>query len=169
MSPRPSKRPCLRSIAAFNSRCWTSQSMTMDVRRWLIGSPHHASHSFISPGIGDRISPTYQVHHGSVSRLQNPSCLQRSEKRLAKAAPIPTSFSRRKGFILAKFRVVDLRTSTIEADQVVEASTPEGAAAAVLGERAVRGGQSLRQIICRVYWDDSAGRRTMVRLYRPKE
>ena len=86
----------------------------------------------------------------------------------AKQHVFPTALSRQKGVILTKFRVVDLRT-TIETDKVVEASTPEGAAAAALGEKVIRGGQNLRRIICRVYWEDGAGRKTMVRLYRPME
>lgn len=54
-------------------------------------------------------------------------------------------------------------------DQLVDASSPEAAAAAALGEKAIRGGQSVRRLLCRVYWPDSGGRQTMVRLYRPIE
>lgn len=68
---------------------------------------------------------------------------------------------------MPKFRVVDLRTKTIEPDQTVDASTPEAAAASALGEKAIRGGQNLKRLICRVYWPDKSGQMNMVRLYRP--
>lgn len=66
-----------------------------------------------------------------------------------------------------QFRVVDLRTKTIEADHLVDAPSPEIAAAEALGERAVRGGQSPKRLLCRVYWKDRDGQMTMARLYRP--
>lgn len=65
------------------------------------------------------------------------------------------------------FRVVDLRTKTIETDHLVNAPSPETAAAEALGERAVRGGQNRKGLVCRVYWKDRHGQMIMVRLYRP--
>jgi hypothetical protein len=68
---------------------------------------------------------------------------------------------------LRKFRIVDLRSDVIEPEQIVEARSPEDAAWQALGEKAVRGGQSLKRLVCRAYWQDSGGQTNMVRLYRP--
>lgn len=68
---------------------------------------------------------------------------------------------------LPQYRIVDLRAQTIKPDHTVEAHTPEAAATAALGEKAIRGGQNLKRLLCRVYWPDSNGQMNMVRLYRP--
>lgn len=63
------------------------------------------------------------------------------------------------------FRVIDLRSGTIEPESLVDARSPEDAALQALGEKGVRGGQNRNRLICRVYWSQD-GQTNMVRLYR---
>ncbi|MBO9590863.1 hypothetical protein [Devosia sp.] len=63
------------------------------------------------------------------------------------------------------FRVIDLRSGTIEPENLVDARSPEDAALQALGEKGVRGGQNRNRLICRVYWSQD-GQTNMVRLYR---
>jgi hypothetical protein len=72
-----------------------------------------------------------------------------------------------RGSNLAKFRVIDLRSQTIEAEHLVDAHSPEAAAERALGEKTVRGQRGQNTLLCRVYWQDSNGPTNMVRLYRP--
>lgn len=65
-----------------------------------------------------------------------------------------------------QFRVVDLRSDLIDPDErVVEATSPEAAATAVLGLDVVRSG-SKRDLVARVYWRLPDQPTNMVRLYR---
>lgn len=66
---------------------------------------------------------------------------------------------------MPQFRVIDLRSGTIEPESVVDARSPEDAALQALGEKGVRGGQNRNRLICRVYWSQD-GQTNMVRLYR---
>lgn len=68
---------------------------------------------------------------------------------------------------MARFRVVDLRSGS-EAEEHVDASSPILAATLVLGEDVVKGNRNLGAPVCRVYWQDSGGSTTMVRLYRAR-
>lgn len=69
-------------------------------------------------------------------------------------------------FALGKFRVIDLRSGVIEPEHIVDAGSPEEAALLSLGEKGIRGGQNRSRLFCRVYWTDSVGQTSMVRLYR---
>lgn len=66
---------------------------------------------------------------------------------------------------MPQFRVIDLRSETIEPARIVDARSPEEAALLALGERGIRGGQNRNRLICRVYWGQE-GQTNMVRLYR---
>lgn len=68
---------------------------------------------------------------------------------------------------MGKFRVIDLRSGVVEPEHIVDAGSPEEAALQALGEKGVRGGPNRSRLFCRVYWTDSAGQTSMVRLYRP--
>lgn len=68
---------------------------------------------------------------------------------------------------MGNFRVIDLRSGVIEPEHIVDAPSPELAALQALGEKGVRDGQNRARLFCRVYWQDSAGKTNMVRLYRP--
>lgn len=65
---------------------------------------------------------------------------------------------------MTQFSLFDCRTDTISAELTVKARSPEEAALLGLGETLCRGGHH-RNLVCRVYWDDGAGKRNMVRLY----
>lgn len=67
---------------------------------------------------------------------------------------------------LPQYRVIDVRSCTIEPQHMVEARSPEEAALRSLGEHVVRGGQSRNRLVCRVYWIHER-QTNMVRLYRP--
>ncbi len=68
---------------------------------------------------------------------------------------------------MSKYRVIDLRSDTLEPEHLIDARSPEDAAQQSLGERGIRGGQNRARLLCRVYWTDSEGTTNMVRLYRP--
>ena len=65
------------------------------------------------------------------------------------------------------FRIIDLRTGTIEPEQHADAKSPEQAAEQVLGLKLFRAGHP-RNLVCRVYWQD-ANNTNMVRLYSKSE
>jgi hypothetical protein len=70
---------------------------------------------------------------------------------------------------LQHFRVVDLRAEDAEVERLVEAHTPEEAAASALGELCVRGTRKNRtDLVCKVYWLLNGGN-NMVRFYRRTE
>ncbi len=73
------------------------------------------------------------------------------------------------GSALGQFRLIDLRSGVIDAEQIVEARSPEDAAAKALGEKVIRGGQNRNRMVCRVYWEEANGQVSMVRLYRAVE
>jgi phage-related baseplate assembly protein len=64
---------------------------------------------------------------------------------------------------LPSFRIIDLRSTTIEPELHAEAKSPEQAAESALGMKLVRAGHP-RNLVCRVYWQDAAST-NMVRLY----
>lgn len=70
---------------------------------------------------------------------------------------------------MGQFRVIDLRSGLVEPEHLVDACTPEEAAAKALGESVVRGGINRKRIVCRVYWSEAEGQMNMVRLYRAPE
>lgn len=65
---------------------------------------------------------------------------------------------------LPTFRIIDLRSGTIEPELHTEARSPEEAAEHVLGLQLVRAGHP-RNLVCRVYWQDATTVTNMVRLY----
>lgn len=67
---------------------------------------------------------------------------------------------------MPQFRVIDVRSETIEPERIVDARSPEEAAFQALGEKGIRGGQNRNRLICRVYWSQE-GQTNMVRIYRP--
>jgi hypothetical protein len=64
------------------------------------------------------------------------------------------------------YRVVDLRTKVIEADEVLVegVASPEAAAEKALGMRLVRSGAK-KDLVARVYWQPLGQPVSMVRLY----
>ncbi|RYE53327.1 MAG: hypothetical protein EOP20_13550 [Hyphomicrobiales bacterium] len=65
---------------------------------------------------------------------------------------------------MTQFSLFDCRGDEIATEVLVKARSPEEAALLGLGENLTRGGHH-RNLVCRVYWDDGAGKRNMVRLY----
>lgn len=68
---------------------------------------------------------------------------------------------------MRQFRVVDLRPDATEPEQFIKASSPEAAAANALGSQLVRGNRGRGKPVCRVYWQDSTGETTMIKMYTP--
>ena len=76
---------------------------------------------------------------------------------------------RSKGAQLTEYRVIDLRTQAIDPEpRIVRASSPEGAAAAVLGFELVRSGRR-SDLRARVYFRNPGQPVSMVRLYTKAE
>lgn len=64
---------------------------------------------------------------------------------------------------MPSFRIIDLRTPTVEAELHADAKSPELAAEHALGLKLVRAGHP-RNLVCRVYWQEATNT-NMVRLY----
>ncbi len=65
---------------------------------------------------------------------------------------------------MTEFRVIDVRSNVIEAEQKVVGSSPEDAARQALGIDVFRSGPR-QHLVARVYWQGFSGPPNMVRLY----
>jgi len=63
-----------------------------------------------------------------------------------------------------QYRVVDARGTTVQAEHLVDASTPEAAAKSAFGLDLVRSGR-IRDLVARIYWQPAGSPKNMVRLY----